>query len=171
MTFLVLVSMVISSCCFIPWMKQPLSLGGMLLFFSFLMSLSAYFMVESWFGYILFLIYIGGMIIMFMYVSALSPNLMFKQAVPFGLFICSSFLLFLLLVYEKFVDLSFSSEEGMEEKGAKILSDLGGALFSEFNFLIISGLAVFLFFVLIAVLAICTRMQVPMRSFTYNVKS
>nr|AXS65978.1 NADH dehydrogenase subunit 6 [Curculionoidea sp. 22 KM-2017] len=60
-------------------MNHPLSLGGILLIQTILMSLlTGFIMHKFWFSYILFLIMIGGMLIMFIYMTSIASNEKFK---------------------------------------------------------------------------------------------
>nr|YP_009113899.1 NADH dehydrogenase subunit 6 [Pupilla muscorum]AGC52864.1 NADH dehydrogenase subunit 6 [Pupilla muscorum] len=54
--------------------EQPAALGGSLILMSFLSALSFSFMFSSWYGLMLFLIYVGGLLVLFMYVIMLSSN-------------------------------------------------------------------------------------------------
>nr|YP_004934948.1 NADH dehydrogenase subunit 6 [Peronia peronii]AEQ93866.1 NADH dehydrogenase subunit 6 [Peronia peronii] len=84
-----------------PIMGSPLSMGGVLIAVSFcsvsLMSIFA----SSWYGYILFLVYIGGLLVLFIYVCMVSSNfpftispsmsfIVFGLAALAGMFISSS---------------------------------------------------------------------------------
>lgn len=52
----------------------PLTLGLWVLLFAFLISLTTANLISSWFGLIIFLIYIGGLLVIFAYFSAVTPN-------------------------------------------------------------------------------------------------
>ncbi|CAJ1129313.1 Hypothetical predicted protein (mitochondrion) [Octopus vulgaris] len=56
---------------------QPLSLGFMIMLVSIFMSILISFFIYSWYGYMLFLVYVGGLLVMFMYIISLIPNLIF----------------------------------------------------------------------------------------------
>ena len=77
LTYLTLATISIISLL-LPLISQPLSFGLILLsttLFSALFTASIGF---SWYGYIIFLIFIGGLLVMFAYVAALAPNSYFK---------------------------------------------------------------------------------------------
>nr|YP_003495113.1 NADH dehydrogenase subunit 6 [Platevindex mortoni]ADD37168.1 NADH dehydrogenase subunit 6 [Platevindex mortoni]UZH97740.1 NADH dehydrogenase subunit 6 [Platevindex mortoni] len=60
-----------------PITGSPLSMGGALIATSFcLVSLMAIFS-SSWYGYVLFLVYIGGLLVLFIYVCMVSSNFPF----------------------------------------------------------------------------------------------
>nr|AML26169.1 NADH dehydrogenase subunit 6 [Scolytinae sp. BMNH 1274286] len=55
--------------------KNPLSKGYMLLLLTITTSLSASLMhLDSWFGYILFLVMVGGMLVAFIYMTSIASN-------------------------------------------------------------------------------------------------
>nr|AMA07335.1 NADH dehydrogenase subunit 6 [Diodora graeca] len=77
--------LLLSSLCFcailvLPAVAAPLSLGLVVIVLSvgFCLVVGAAF--SSWYGYILFLIYVGGLLVMFVYVSAISPNNIFSSS-------------------------------------------------------------------------------------------
>nr|AML26600.1 NADH dehydrogenase subunit 6 [Scolytinae sp. BMNH 1274713] len=57
------------------FLKNPLSKGYMLLLLTVTTALSSSIMfVDSWFGYILFLIMVGGMLVAFIYMTSIASN-------------------------------------------------------------------------------------------------
>nr|YP_010273965.1 NADH dehydrogenase subunit 6 [Bulinus ugandae]QYJ56668.1 NADH dehydrogenase subunit 6 [Bulinus ugandae] len=86
--------MVIFSMC-----VTPIPLGIVLFFTSvfvvFLMST----LLSSWYGYILFLVYVGGLLVLFMYMCIMSSNMNFFSNYSFVTFTA---LLMVYLVSEKF---------------------------------------------------------------------
>nr|YP_009525775.1 NADH dehydrogenase subunit 6 [Belzebub intermedius]AXS67629.1 NADH dehydrogenase subunit 6 [Belzebub intermedius] len=75
-------------------MMQPLSMGLILLFQTFLVSLfSGMFLSTFWFSYILILVFLGAMLILFVYVSSLAPNQEFK--ISSAIILAAIFLIFL----------------------------------------------------------------------------
>nr|YP_073353.1 NADH dehydrogenase subunit 6 [Graptacme eborea]AAT98402.1 NADH dehydrogenase subunit 6 [Graptacme eborea] len=92
-----MISMFFSMFLFVPLVINPMVLGLMIIMLSFMVSLIVSFSVSSWFGYILYLIYIGGMLVMFCYICAITPSTKhFKKTIPF-------FLLFMLLTMVLFL--------------------------------------------------------------------
>nr|YP_010159290.1 NADH dehydrogenase subunit 6 [Paragnetina indentata]QRG31740.1 NADH dehydrogenase subunit 6 [Paragnetina indentata] len=60
-------------------MSHPLAMGLMLLLQTFLVTLIAGFLTQSfWFSYILFLVFLGGLLVLFIYVTSLASNEMFS---------------------------------------------------------------------------------------------
>nr|YP_009441874.1 NADH dehydrogenase subunit 6 [Xylosandrus morigerus]AOY40043.1 NADH dehydrogenase subunit 6 [Xylosandrus morigerus] len=63
--------------------ENPLSKGYMLLLLTISTSLSASMMhLNSWFGYILFLVMVGGMLVAFIYMTSIASNEKFKFPSP-----------------------------------------------------------------------------------------
>nr|AEP27621.1 NADH dehydrogenase subunit 6 [Brachytemnus porcatus] len=61
------------------FLNHPLSLGSILLIQTILVTLTtSSFYMNSWFGYILFLVMIGGMLVMFLYMTSIASNEKFK---------------------------------------------------------------------------------------------
>nr|AML26186.1 NADH dehydrogenase subunit 6 [Scolytinae sp. BMNH 1274291] len=80
----------IASLLFVMF-ENPLSKGYMLLLLTIFTSLSASTLfMNSWFGYILFLIMVGGMLVAFIYMTSIASNEKFKfpQPLKILMFIC-----------------------------------------------------------------------------------
>nr|YP_009131211.1 NADH dehydrogenase subunit 6 [Cyanoplax caverna]AIA77060.1 NADH dehydrogenase subunit 6 [Cyanoplax caverna] len=167
MTFLMFVSSILSLCFFMPFLIQPIGLGFILLLLSLLVSSIVYFGSVGWFGFILFLIYIGGMIVMFIYVMALMPNLMFKKTLLILFFFMLNIFWFTVIYFSNFLVFLLEEQYKMDYVSEMYLNLLGSSLFSEFNCLMVVGLAVILFLVLIGVVKICYFVSGPMRSYKY----
>nr|AQT38716.1 NADH dehydrogenase subunit 6 [Margarya monodi] len=75
MTVLIFGSLSLTFCFIIPLMAQPLSLGFCIMMLTLLMCVMIGVFLSSWYGFILFLIYVGGLLVMFAYVAALIPNI------------------------------------------------------------------------------------------------
>uniref|UniRef100_UPI0030FF3134 NADH dehydrogenase subunit 6 n=1 Tax=Struwela camposi TaxID=2859449 RepID=UPI0030FF3134 len=71
-------SLSISLMFMTPILNTPLFLGLSILLYSLAISTLTAMTCSSWFGLILFIIYIGGMLVMFAYFAALSPNQMYN---------------------------------------------------------------------------------------------
>ena len=73
-----IISLVVSLiCCFIvlsPFVRSVLSLGGVLICVSLLITVFVSYLVGSWFAFILFLVYVTGLLVLFSYMVAMSPN-------------------------------------------------------------------------------------------------
>nr|YP_010236196.1 NADH dehydrogenase subunit 6 [Melinna cristata]QTD82970.1 NADH dehydrogenase subunit 6 [Melinna cristata] len=57
-----------------PLASTPVLLGLWIILFAMALAASISVLTTSWFGLILFIIYIGGMLVMFSYFAAVSPN-------------------------------------------------------------------------------------------------
>ena len=56
------------------FIRTPVCLGAWILLFSIFSSMFLRSIYVSWFGYIMFLIYIGGILVIFSYFTAIQPN-------------------------------------------------------------------------------------------------
>nr|AXS65247.1 NADH dehydrogenase subunit 6 [Curculionoidea sp. 17 KM-2017] len=84
------------------FMFHPLSLGGMLLLQTIIISLmSGNFYMNFWFSYILFLIMIGGMLVMFIYMTSIASNEKFKlpKNMIFIIMMISFLMMFLMIMF------------------------------------------------------------------------
>jgi len=77
MTLLFLLVLTLTVSSVIPIFQQPIPSGITLLFLAFLRTTFLGFVVSSWYGYLLFLIYIRGILVAFGYVCAMTPNTLF----------------------------------------------------------------------------------------------
>nr|YP_009034055.1 NADH dehydrogenase subunit 6 [Sypharochiton sinclairi]AHZ60674.1 NADH dehydrogenase subunit 6 [Sypharochiton sinclairi] len=164
MIMMLLFCLVLSITFTLPIIIQPLSMGGLILINSLIMSLCIFYFIESWFGFILFLVYIGGMLVMFAYVTALTPNLVFKSegVVKFFLFMTSFWVLLLNSV--EFFGLNFVVTPWNYVPEVYHQS-FGTSLFSFFNFMSLIGLVLILLLILLCVVKICFVNKGPLRPF------
>jgi hypothetical protein len=61
------------------FITRPLSLGILVIFTSLVLTIILGMRVRSWWGMILFLIYVGALLVLFVYVIAISPNCFFSR--------------------------------------------------------------------------------------------
>ena len=61
---------------------SPLSIGFWILILALLIATSTAISISSWFGFIIFLIYIGGILVIFAYFTAIQPNQQIKITTP-----------------------------------------------------------------------------------------
>nr|YP_009470506.1 NADH dehydrogenase subunit 6 [Indothais lacera]AVF96934.1 NADH dehydrogenase subunit 6 [Indothais lacera] len=165
MTTLIIFSMAFSSFLLLPFMSQPLSLGLVVMISTLFMCISSAITLSSWYGYILFLIYVGGLLVMFAYVAALSPNVLFGSGAPMILF-TFCFLGFLIMLFNtNLVDLpslSYSSEVSK----FSFLKIYGSEMVSPQMISILIGLALILLINLIVVVKICYYTHTSLRPFS-----
>lgn len=77
MSLLIYLGLLISSV-FI-FITRPLSLGLLVIGFSLVLTVILGITVRSWWGLILFLVYVGALLVLFVYVIAMSPNCFFSR--------------------------------------------------------------------------------------------
>nr|AIG21315.1 NADH dehydrogenase subunit 6 [Dendropoma platypus] len=145
---------------FLPAMAQPLSLGLNILCMTVGGCCICGLFLSSWYGYMLFLVYVGGLLVMFAYVAALIPNVVYKSNyLFFGLASCV-FLFLLLVLCSYFMDLSILTEAGPSPS----MKYMGGELANTLGMLL--SLALILLITLIAVVKICYFRGGALRSFS-----
>nr|UWT52306.1 NADH dehydrogenase subunit 6 [Neomphalidae sp. Hatoma] len=162
MTSYITFSLAISFFIILPIMMHPLSLGLCILLCSLVSCFLVGLLSHSWFGFILFLIFVGGLLVMFAYVSALSPNVYFS----------SKNLIFFFFILWGFVMLSFAglffsetlaTSDLMETSFSFYNSSMGEKLMSPSCISVMIGLGAILLLNLLAVVKICYYQQGPLR--------
>nr|YP_009254145.1 NADH dehydrogenase subunit 6 [Loliolus japonica]ANC62831.1 NADH dehydrogenase subunit 6 [Loliolus japonica] len=164
--FMISVGFSLSSLCMM--VIQPLSLGLMLMLMVSCVSGLTSMIIFSWYGYLLFLVYVGGMLVMFMYVISLIPNLIFlsnKVFVYFFLiffgFLMMNFFVMKELISVEVKSLFFFDYSSMSMGGSSVIM-----LYDNFFCYIL--LALILLFVLISVVKICYYCEGPLRVFKFK---
>nr|YP_010610742.1 NADH dehydrogenase subunit 6 [Graneledone verrucosa]WAP91562.1 NADH dehydrogenase subunit 6 [Graneledone verrucosa] len=147
---------------------QPLSLGIMIMLISIFMSIIISFFIYSWYGFMLFLVYIGGLLVMFMYIISLIPNLIFfSKGLLFYFFsLMMGFFLMNLFSMFKYMDLNMISMNLMEMKNMSM--GLSSLVMSNYNFFSYIFLGILLLLILISVVKICYYCEGPLRIFKYK---
>uniref|UniRef100_A0AAU6PC39 NADH dehydrogenase subunit 6 n=1 Tax=Ledropsis sp. TaxID=3133679 RepID=A0AAU6PC39_9HEMI len=152
-----------SFSCFLV---NPLSMGVLLLLYSFFVCLFvAKIMLSSWFCIIIMLVMIGGLLVIFMYISSISSNEKFKLKFKFYLFL---FFLGVLGLDEFLFD--FHCFDYINMINFMNLSDL----FSMVSFYDVSCfsltffLVIYLIFTMVVVSNIMKHYMGPLRSFSYE---
>nr|YP_001586130.1 NADH dehydrogenase subunit 6 [Reishia clavigera]AAZ74640.1 NADH dehydrogenase subunit 6 [Reishia clavigera] len=165
MTALIIFSMGLSSFLLLPFMSQPLSLGLIVMASTLFMCVASAITLSSWYGYILFLIYVGGLLVMFAYVAALSPNVLFGSGTPL-IFSMISFFIFLVFLFNlNLVDLPLLNYVS-EMSSFSFLKIYGSEMVSPQMISILIGLAVILLINLIVVVKICYYTHTSLRPFS-----
>nr|YP_010400287.1 NADH dehydrogenase subunit 6 [Purpura persica]UQS75986.1 NADH dehydrogenase subunit 6 [Purpura persica] len=165
MTALIVFSITFSSFLLLPFMSQPLSLGLVVMVSTLFMCLVSAMTLSSWYGYILFLIYVGGLLVMFAYVAALSPNVLFGSGAPLILSIMSFPLFFVSLYNLKLIDLSVLNYSS-EISSTQFLKTYGSEMVSPQMISILIGLAIILLINLVVVVKICYYTHASLRPFS-----
>ena len=164
--FITSVGFSISRVCLI--VIQPLSLGFILIIITLCIRRLVGLITFSWYGYLLFLVYIGGLLVIFIYVIRLIPNFIFLSRkifiyliiIFFGFFIMNYFVTKIFIrvdIKELFIiDYSFIK--------------IGGArmIIIYDNFLCYLLLGIILLFILIRVVKICYYCEGPLRVFKFK---
>nr|YP_010713529.1 NADH dehydrogenase subunit 6 [Lyncina vitellus]WDA98661.1 NADH dehydrogenase subunit 6 [Lyncina vitellus] len=164
MTALIMLVFSLASVFMFPLMAQPLSLGLSIMISTLLMCALTGMMLSSWYGYILFLIYVGGLLVMFAYVAALSPNILFGSGFPLLLF-------FMLLVplsvaFYLYPVKDFSVMSTLNDYSSFMyLKSFGSELISPDSVSILIGLGTILLLNLIVVVKICYYQHASLRPF------
>nr|AUI11300.1 NADH dehydrogenase subunit 6 [Calliostoma zizyphinum] len=168
MSVLVILSFCVSLSFLMVSMLQPLSLGACVMSLSVMFCLLIGVSMSSWYGFVLFLIFVGGLLVMFAYVSALAPNNFFSSAKS-----VMSFVLLYFFVLSCFYGSTFFSVpladyvhlvSGNEVELFKNMSSSGGVLVNPSSVSLIIILGVILLIALLAVVKICYYQQGPLRS-------
>nr|AXF46462.1 NADH dehydrogenase subunit 6 [Penion lineatus] len=165
MSALIIFSMTLSTLLMLPLMTQPLSLGLVIMVSTLLMCFISAITLSSWYGYILFLIYVGGLLVMFAYVAALSPNVLFGKGTPMLFFSILVFPLTAIFYFYPLVDLS-SIGYLYIFKELKFLKIYGIEMVSPQMISILIGLATILLINLIVVVKICYYQHASLRPFS-----
>ena len=133
---------------------SPLVLGVWILLLSILVSVLCRTTFSSWFGLIMFLIYIGGMLVIFAYFAAIQPNQQFNIKLPLFFILLSSINL-PINIYPVLVNLFFDNRWWIS------------SLFYIYNISVVVLLGFVLFLALICVVKITTLKMAPLRPYNY----
>nr|YP_002970996.1 NADH dehydrogenase subunit 6 [Doryteuthis opalescens]ACS12932.1 NADH dehydrogenase subunit 6 [Doryteuthis opalescens]AJQ21363.1 NADH dehydrogenase subunit 6 [Doryteuthis opalescens] len=166
LVFMISIGFSLSSLCMM--VIQPLSLGLMLMLMVLCVSGLTSMIIFSWYGYLLFLVYVGGMLVMFMYVISLIPNLIFlsNKVFIYFFFIFFGFMMMNFFVMKEFVSVEMKT---MFLFDYNCMSMGGSSVIMMYdNFFCYVLLAVILLFVLISVVKICYYCEGPLRVFKFK---
>uniref|UniRef100_A0AB39A598 NADH dehydrogenase subunit 6 n=1 Tax=Sophonia unicolor TaxID=3237925 RepID=A0AB39A598_9HEMI len=160
--FMLKMMMMISS--FIPFLKNPLSMGIMLLLQTLLM---IFFMnkmlMSSWFVLITFLMMIGGILILFTYMSSIASNEMFKLNLK---------MLFIIPLLMLTLDEMMNEKQLMEmENIMSLLNHETISMMKLYNFksmLLTMMMVLYLLLTMIVVSMIVKKNKGPLRSKNYE---
>nr|YP_010239401.1 NADH dehydrogenase subunit 6 [Tutufa rubeta]QTF74733.1 NADH dehydrogenase subunit 6 [Tutufa rubeta] len=164
MSALILFTMAASSMLLLPLMAQPLSLGLVIMFATLMMCSISAMLLSSWYGYILFLIYVGGLLVMFAYVAALSPNVLFGSGSPLVFFGFMFILLSVIMFMYPLIDFSSLNYSNLYSTH-KFLKMYGTEMVSPQMISILIGLGIILLINLIVVVKICYYQHASLRPF------
>nr|YP_010454039.1 NADH dehydrogenase subunit 6 [Heteroteuthis dagamensis]QXJ42016.1 NADH dehydrogenase subunit 6 [Heteroteuthis dagamensis] len=168
MSLLIVVSMSFSLSSVSMMVIQPLSLGFMLMVMVLFISVLIGIIIFSWYGYLLFLVFIGGMLVMFMYVISLMPNFIFLSG-KVVLYFFSIFFGFMLMNFFVFKEM-ISGDMKSSMMFNYMNMSMGGSsvIMMSDNFFCYLLLGFILLFVLISVVKICYYCEGPLRVFKFK---
>nr|QXJ42081.1 NADH dehydrogenase subunit 6 [Euprymna sp. Type 1 GS-2021] len=168
MSLLLMISMGFSLSSVTVMVIQPLSLGFMLMNMVFIVSVLMGMIIFSWYGYLMFLVYVGGMLVMFMYVISLIPNFIFLSGKVFFYFF-SIFFSFVMMNFFLLKNMISVFNKNMFMFNYDNLSMGGSSVIMLYdNFFCYLLLGVILLFVLISVVKICYYCEGPLRVFKFK---
>lgn len=154
-SFLITTIIIFTTLIFLA--PSPLPLGAIILLLALSAAITTSHLASSWFGFIMFLIYIGGLLVIFIYFAALTPNKLISfNHVALTLTIILLPTLFLLIFF-------FLSFTPLRITNPPLLHL--STLYSTPNIPVLLSIALILFLILIAVVKISTQSSGPLRPF------
>ena len=165
MTTSLLLSLGLSRVFIFPLISQPLSLGLAIIVSTIFICIMIAFYLSSWYGFILFLIYVGGLLVIFAYVATLSPNTLFGGAARLLFFLGVQLVLPVSLYLTPFLDLKLLGSESRQERAITLLKACGVQLASPMIVSILVRLALILLINLVVVVKICYYQQRALRPY------
>nr|ALS46260.1 NADH dehydrogenase subunit 6 [Glycera americana] len=133
---------------------SPLAMGFWVLMLALLTAAVTALSLSSWFGFIIFLIYIGGMLVMFAYFTAIQPNQQFKIMMPFTAMVLTAAIL--PVYYNPSIINQFTNKNWWVS-----------AMYEAMNIPSLIFLALALFLALISIVKISFLNRAPLRPFMY----
>jgi len=161
-TSYIVFSLAISFFFILPIIMHPLRVGLCIILCSLIRCLLVGLLRHSWFGFILFLIFVGGLLVIFAYVAALRPNVYFR-----GRNLILGFSILWIVVTLSFSKLFFIDRilrrDVFSLRFSFDKSSSGEKLISHSCISIMVGLGIILLLNLLAVVKICYYQQGPLR--------
>nr|QQV69869.1 NADH dehydrogenase subunit 6 [Opisthoteuthis sp. JN-2021] len=168
MSMMLLLSFSFALISLTTMMIQPLSLGFMLMILSIISSMMVSFISYSWYGYMLFLVYVGGMLVMFMYVISLIPNTLFFSMKGVFFFFLFFFCVLLMIYFSFYSYMNLNMMEFIYMNMNTMSMGNSGLIMLGYNFYCYIMLGMLLLFVLISIVKICYYCEGPLRVFKYK---
>nr|UKM30535.1 NADH dehydrogenase subunit 6 [Acisoma panorpoides] len=156
-TFIVMNSLMFS------FMVHPMNMGIMLLLQTLmlcvLISLMSY---NSWFSYILFLVFLGGMLVLFIYMTSIASNELFKKSlyIPIIMYLMIIMLVSLMLMMDPSLSIKMITESTINSETSKMIMT---PLYNNPSSLITIFMVLYLFLTLIVVVSITSFNKGPLR--------
>ena len=160
MTLILTIAISFSIALTLPLAHTPLTLGVWILALAILLSIITAIATSSWFGLILFIIYIRGILVIFSYFAAISPN----QQLPISSLLYSLltiFILSILYLSSKSILPSSTSFSKIIYSNPNLIS-----MYSSYQIPILMLLAILLLLILILVVKIVEHKKGPLRPFS-----
>nr|AHX97796.1 NADH dehydrogenase subunit 6 [Elasmosoma sp. QL-2014] len=144
---------------------HPMSLSLILMVYSLFMSLKMnYLSMNYWFSYLFFLLMVGGLMVLVMYLTSVSNNEVFslKNKFYFKILMKIIFLVVIMVYSLKSMDNSFYyfNNEELFSMTAKGWMELKGLFIS---FKVVVYMFVYLFVLMVVVVMMCAKTDIPMR--------
>ena len=165
MTIRLIISLGLSSVFLFPLMGQPLRLGLAIMVSTLFICLLTGIYLSSWYGFILFLIYVGGLLVIFAYVATLSPNTLFGGAAPLFFLGRAQVILPFALFFTPFLDFNILLGPSNSKESLNILKTCGIELVSPMMISVLIRLALILLINLVVVVKICFYQQRALRPY------
>nr|YP_009417601.1 NADH dehydrogenase subunit 6 [Steromphala umbilicaris]AQD17685.1 NADH dehydrogenase subunit 6 [Steromphala umbilicaris]AQD17698.1 NADH dehydrogenase subunit 6 [Steromphala umbilicaris] len=162
MSLMVVLSLCFSLIFMMPSMLQPLSLGLCVMSLSIGLCVLLGLVGSSWYGYVLFLVYVGGLLVMFAYVSALAPNNFFSSIKSVFGFVLMFVIGCVMVSTLYFVDSGFISGLVSFTENKNVVSS-GMMIIGASSMCLVIVLGSVLLLNLLAVVKVCYYQQGPLR--------
>lgn len=133
----------------------PLALGFWVIILSLSIALTTSINCFSWFGFIIFLIYVGGILVIFAYFVAIQPNQQLDLTIRIRSVLFTTFLLILLMPFTQISNLWSITPTWIT------------TILSVINLITLTILALTLFLAILSVVKISSAFIGPLRPFSY----
>lgn len=132
--------------------NNPLTIRLCILIIAITISLIVGYIISSWYGFILFLIYVGGILVIFSYFISLSPNQSIQIPISILYFILSFFITLARRKNITVITNTFTLNQIQD-------------LYTVKNIPILLFLAIILLYIIISVVKLCNLSKGPLRAF------
>nr|YP_009689575.1 NADH dehydrogenase subunit 6 [Paratrichobius longicrus]QEG77654.1 NADH dehydrogenase subunit 6 [Paratrichobius longicrus] len=147
--------------------NHPMSMGLTLLMQTLMISINSS-MINCWYSYMLFIIFIGGMLVLFIYVTSLASNeiFSFKLNIIYFIFMLTMLTMMFYFIFDKLYMYMYMNQETNTFNMKNINNDLMFSLYKLYNFptnLLSILLMIYLLITLIASVKITLISMGPLR--------
>nr|YP_006883123.1 NADH dehydrogenase subunit 6 [Phoronopsis harmeri]AES86303.1 NADH dehydrogenase subunit 6 [Phoronopsis harmeri] len=130
------------------YVSRPLSLGSSIMAVSFILTTLLGMTLSSWWGFILFLVYVGALLVLFVYVMAMSPNCFFSRP---SVAMMSNYLMMITLAFTLLSFFIFTMVNNSSSNLMFLVSEKPLLLDSYHNISCLVGLSIILLVAMVAV--------------------